>query len=125
MTIMIARAKISSVLKQLKKSSILICSDEVIRCNGQIREKPTNNEEARIFLETYRQYPAEAINGVVVYNSDTGKSFEGNAVAKVYFKYLPDAFIDYLIEQGDIFTCSGGFAIELMGDYIEYDWKVY
>lgn len=72
MVFLIARAKAAALLPQVKEPSILICSDQVIRCNGEVREKPVDDAEARRFLETYRTHPAEAINGVVVYNTATG-----------------------------------------------------
>lgn len=72
MVFLIARAKAAALLPQVKEPSVLICSDQVIRCNGEVREKPVDEEEARRFLKSYRTYPAECINGVVVYNTETG-----------------------------------------------------
>jgi septum formation protein len=72
MTVMIAKAKAAVLLPKITTPSILICSDQVIRCNGEIREKPESEAQARQFLETYRTYPPECINGVVVYNTATG-----------------------------------------------------
>jgi len=72
MTVMIAKAKAAALLPKITTPSILICSDQVIRCNGEIREKPESEAQARQFLETYRTHPPECINGVVVYNTLTG-----------------------------------------------------
>lgn len=72
MTVMIARAKAAALLPRVTTPSILICSDQVIRCNGQVREKPESKEEAIQFLESYRTHPAECIDGLVVYNTLTG-----------------------------------------------------
>lgn len=72
MTVMIARAKAAELLPKVTTPSILICSDQVIRCNGEVREKPEDEAEARRFLESYRTHPPECIDGVVVYNTLTG-----------------------------------------------------
>lgn len=74
MVLLIAHAKAAALLPKIASPSILICSDQVIRCNGEVREKPENEEEARRFLKSYREHPAECINGVVVYNTGTGTS---------------------------------------------------
>jgi septum formation protein len=117
MTILIARAKAAALLPKITTPSILICSDQVIRCNGEIREKPESEEEARSFLESYRTYPPECIDGVVVYNTLTGESFEGVATAKQHFTSVPDDLINALIKKGAIFTCAGGFTVEDMTEY--------
>lgn len=54
----------------------MICSDQVIECNGKIREKPENEEEARQFLKSYGTYPAKAYCAVVVMNTKTGKKYK-------------------------------------------------
>jgi len=147
---MIARAKAAELLPKVTTPSILICSDQVIRCNGEIREKPVDEAEARRFLESYRTHPPECIDGVVVYNTltgmwpysppsspsptpsksntravlafgpFTGESFEGVAIAKQHFSSVPDHLIDTLIMKGDIFTCAGGFTVEDMTDFLGY-----
>jgi septum formation protein len=78
MTIMIARAKAAALLPKVITPSILICSDQVIRCNGEIREKPESEEEARAFLESYRTHPPECVDGVVVYNTLTGMATDSH-----------------------------------------------
>ncbi len=49
----------------------------------------------------------------------TGKWFEGVATAEQYFKPIPEEEIERLIAQGDVLTCAGGFAIELMEPYLD------
>lgn len=98
--------------------AIVICSDQVIVCNGQIREKPTDAHQATQFLSSYRTHPAEAIDGVVVFNTATGKSAKGVATATQSFSStMPDAFIQQLITQGEIFNCAGGFVVAQMTEY--------
>jgi len=119
LTLIISRAKAKAVMEKVGQRDVLIiCSDQVIVCNGVIREKPTSNEECKEFLRSYRTYPALSVNSVVVVNTKTGKICEGTDVATQHFKYLPEELIDDLIENGDVMLCSGGFTIEHMGLYL-------
>jgi len=44
MTLMISRAKADALFSKVTEPSILITSDQVIVWNGQVREKPANEE---------------------------------------------------------------------------------
>ena len=65
LTLLIANAKADALVDRLAKEqpdseALLICMDQVVRCNGVIREKPSSVEEARDFLQSYsRGDPAE------------------------------------------------------------------
>jgi septum formation protein len=110
--------------KKVTEDSILITSDQVIVCNGKIREKPESPEECKEFLRSYATSPAEAIASVVVTNTATGKRYyksyvkyninrvEGTDIAKQYFHPIPEDFMNKLIQQGDVMKCAGGFTIE-------------
>lgn len=91
MTVMIARAKAAALLPRISSPSILICSDQVIRCNGEIREKPESVEQARQFLESYRTHPPECIDGVVVYNTLTGTRPYASPLFDSYLGLLANA----------------------------------
>jgi len=123
LTLKIARAKSQALLQRLKEKNaepcILITCDQVIFFQGSIREKPKDEEECREFLRSYKDDPAEAICGVVVVNTKTGKTLEGTETAKQYFHPLPETLIDELIKKGDVFYCSGGFEIEQMEPYLK------
>ncbi len=65
------------ILNIIKKSEqkgdkIIITSDQVIRWNGKIREKPNDENECREFLRGYKDHPAECVGSVVVHNTKTG-----------------------------------------------------
>jgi len=118
LTLKIAKAKALAIMPQLTKACLLITSDQVILHKGQIREKPESVEQCREFLRSYSLAPAEAICGVVVTNTLTGKRVKGVDVAKVTFSAIPETVIDELIAQGDIMECAGGFALELLEKYL-------
>eukprot|EP01121_Diplochlamys_sp_Union-15-3_P009244 TRINITY_DN2512_c0_g1_i2.p1 TRINITY_DN2512_c0_g1~~TRINITY_DN2512_c0_g1_i2.p1 ORF type:complete len:190 (-),score=26.87 TRINITY_DN2512_c0_g1_i2:34-603(-) len=118
LTLKLSRAKVDAVLSKVEGEAIIICSDQVIVCNGQIREKPLTKVQCEEYLLSYSKYPAEAVDAVVVVNTKTGKRAEGVARAKQYFKEIPQHKISEFIEQGDIMFCAGGFAIERMQEYL-------
>lgn len=122
--LLIAREKAKAILPKIKESAILITSDQVVVCNGELREKPENEEEARRFLESYAQYPAQTNTAVVVTNTETGKQAEGVDIAKAYFKAIPEDVVDKVLLEGKVMHAAGGYIVEdptisLYVDHIE------
>lgn len=117
----IARAKAEALKSKVTEPTVLITSDQVTVWNGEIREKPETEDEARRFLTSYAEYPAETVTAVVVTDTKTGKQLEGVDIAKMYFKPIPEDIVEKLIEEGDVMWCSGGFIgeHELLQPYIE------
>lgn len=114
MTVAIAKGKADALLPKVDgRDVLLICMDQVVCCDGVVREKPENEEEARAFLKSYSQGKgATCVNGVVVHNTQTNRRVTGNENATVFWKPFPDTVIDGLVAKGDIFTCAGGFVVE-------------
>ncbi len=108
----LAHAKADVLMKKVSEPALLITSDQVVVCDGKIREKPIDETEARKFLESYTEQPAEVVNGIVVTNTGTGKRFEGIDRARVYYKPSLASVIDELIRKGDVMTCAGSFQAE-------------
>ena len=117
----LGNAKADALIPKIKDSALLITSDQVVAWKDQIREKPENDEEAREFLRTYHEAPAETICSIVVTNTATGKRVSGVDIARVYFKEIPEDVIDKFIGRKDIFWRAGGFSIKdpLLQPYIE------
>lgn len=120
LTMTLAHAKADVLLPRIMEPSILITSDQVVSWNGTIREKPIHIDEARAFLKSYTEYPAETITAVVTVNTETRKRFEGLDVAKVWFREIPENIIDQVIADGFVFRQAGGFSIEhpLLKNYV-------
>lgn len=117
----LAIAKADALIPKIKKDAILITSDQVVDYNGEIREKPEDEEQAREYLKRYNDIPAKTVTGVAVTNTKTGERATGVDIAKVYFKDVPDEVIEKLIAKGDIFSQAGGFSIwdPIVKPYIE------
>ena len=108
----IAHAKADVLLPKITEPSLLITTDQVVVCNHEIYEKPTSAQEARQFMRNYNKYLAQSIVAVVVINTKTGKRAAGVDIVNVYFNPIPEAVIEQLIAEGEIFSCAGGFQIE-------------
>ena len=125
MSMLITRAKAEAVLMKLPgKSGYAICSDQVAVCNGEVREKPESEEEARRFLKSYSedQLPVSTVTSVVVINLSTGKRAEGSHTALVHFSQIPPEAQDTIVHGKIIYTCCGGFSVEdpAMGKYVRH-----
>ncbi len=113
LVLVIARAKAEALKERISEPAILITSDQVVVWNGQIREKPENEKEAREFLRGYNTYPAETVTSVIVTNLQTGKTREKVDVAKIYFNNsFTEEDIDAFIKDGSLFNYAGGFTIQ-------------
>ncbi|ORZ36075.1 inosine triphosphate pyrophosphatase-like protein [Catenaria anguillulae PL171] len=93
---------------------LLITSDQVIVCNGEIREKPETPEMCKAYMKSYGHdgHPAECVNGIVVTNLATGARTERVVIGKQYWNPVPEPILDKVIGKGDIMHCAGGFMID-------------
>lgn len=123
---MIAEAKCEAILKnfqeKLPKNSIILTFDQVVVCNGQLREKPVDKDEATEFLKSYANgQPALALSGVVAHNVSNGKRSVLLDKVTVKFTDFPQEVIEHLIDAGEIFHASGSFTIDdrELGKYVQ------
>jgi len=108
----LGKAKAAALLSKINEPAILITSDQVGVYNGEIREKPENKEQVFEFFKSYELAPIETFTSVVVSNTKTGEQLFDVDIAKVYFKPISDEIINQLLEQGNVFSWAGGFAID-------------
>lgn len=108
----LAEAKASAILPKIIEPSLLITADQVVVCNGEILEKPQDEEEARKFIRGYNTHPMETFSSVVVTNIETGKQVGGVDIARVYFKEIPEEAIDEALKIGRIMHCAGAMRVE-------------
>jgi septum formation protein len=119
--LLLARAKCTALLPKIEGDAILITLDEVVVWKNELREKPETIEQARYFLTSYSESPAQTYTSIVVHNTTTHAQYEGLDIARVYFKPIPDSVIQQLIDEGNIMWAAGGFIIEdpLLLPYID------
>ena len=118
LTMLIANAKADALVAQLRRESsdgcaLLVCMDQVVVCEGRIREKPVDAEQVRAYWASYSAgAPATCVNGVVVHNLETGVRCGANEVASVSFEPVHETIVTEAIARGSIFDSAGAFAIE-------------
>lgn len=119
--LLIARSKAEKLLNKIDEDVVLITSDQVGVYNGELREKPESENQAREFLRSYSSQSTQTNTAVVMVNTFNGKRAEGVDIAKVYFKQIPEEVINKLIDEGKVLNAAGGFIIEhpLLEPYIE------
>lgn len=122
----IASAKCDAVLNMysdtLPANSVIVTCDQVVLCNGEMREKPEDADEARQFMRSYAAgHPAKCLNGIVVHNVASGMREVRLDTSTVYFSPYPESLIDKMIEQGDVFKSAGAFIVDdhEMGKYVQ------
>ncbi|GAB5355564.1 hypothetical protein AAMO2058_000216300 [Amorphochlora amoebiformis] len=112
-------AKAQAILPELKKQYaglkgkvLLITGDQVVVHEGRILEKPESAEEARMFIRGYGRSPAETVGSVVVTDVMSGKQWRRVDRAKIFYEAIPEAVIDDLIKEGEIFWSAGALRVE-------------
>jgi septum formation protein len=117
----LAHAKADVILSKINEPAFLITADQVVVCDGIIRGKPKDENEAREFIRCYAMHPMETISSVVVTNTETKKRAEGVDIARVYFKPIPENVIEQAIAIGRILHCAGAMRCEdkPFSNYIE------
>ncbi len=120
--ILIAREKSKALQSRVTEPALIITADQVVICDGELREKPETKEEAESFFKKYNEgYPAETISALVVFNTVTKKSTEGIDVAKTFFKKVPPVVLEEFIATGEAYLTAGGFDHDnpILASYIE------
>ena len=96
--LLIAKAKAEAIWERISNSAppddqptapfILITSDQIVYYNGEIREKPVNEEKARLFLSSYSGRAVSTISAVVVTHWPSGRqSHDVDVATGIVHKY--------------------------------------
>ena len=117
--VVLSYAKALAVAEKVEEPAIIIACDQVVVCNGQILEKPENADEVRAWYKEYESYPAEFVNGLTVYNTETKASLTAQETSVATLRGMTPEFIDGLIEHGEIFQCAGAISNDAAAGHIE------
>lgn len=108
----LAKAKAAALLNRIAGPAVLITSDQVAVCEGEIREKPLTEEEARRFLESYARFPVRTVTAVAATDTTSGRQLAGVDIASVRFSPFLSEEIEAFIASGEAFGLAGAFTIE-------------
>ncbi|EEA08434.1 maf-like protein, putative [Cryptosporidium muris RN66] len=130
----LSHAKLKAVLKKsdnilnsnnkgLMSKVLVICADSIAYKDGEIRNKPVDNEEKRQFLKSYSNSYVDVVSGIAIYNNVSNSIIDTVVTSRVYFKIIPQYVIENAVLYSKIIgnTC-GGFAIDcpILEDYVDH-----
>ena len=96
-----------------KGNELLLCCDQVVRCEGAIREKPIDAAEALRFARSYSAgAAAECVNGLVCLDLASGKRAERCMVVKVHMGPMSETQLQEFVAEPALYSCAGGLRIE-------------
>lgn len=91
-------------------SRLILCADTIVVINNEILNKPRDTSEAYTMLQKLSGRSHEVMTGIALL-SDDGLSTKTD-IAKVHFKPLSEAEINYYIEGFRPFDKAGAYGIQ-------------
>jgi len=119
-----AEGKSAGFHRPLEQGEILITSDTLVLCGDEVLGKPHGREDAVKMLRLLSGRDHEVITAVTLraLNPDSSERSETRSdVAKVHFKPLTDAEIDYYVDNFKPFDKAGAYAIQEWIGYVAID----
>lgn len=110
---------------QKNKGNVVIGADTIVVKDHQILHKPISHDEALSHLRILRGSAHDVLTAVAIIE-ENGHELTFVEKTKVFFKNLPDEFLEAYISTGDPFDKAGGYGIQTDGvflvDHIEGDY---
>ncbi|MGN1348122.1 MAG: Maf family protein [Acutalibacteraceae bacterium] len=111
----LSRNKALYVLRQ-NPDAVVIGSDTVVICDGQILGKPQSEEEARLMLSLLSGKKHKVATGLCVCSKEKTRSLV--SVTDVYFHELTQNLIDAYIATGEPMDKAGAYGIQGVGSVL-------
>lgn len=112
----LAERKARSVFnKMVGEGKIIIGSDTIVVCDGDILGKPEDREDAFRMLKKLQGRRHQVYTGVACLGSDTGRLDVRHRSTSVYMKPLDDGRIERYIATGEPDDKAGSYAIQGLG----------
>lgn len=121
---MIARAKAQAVAKKMRQDNMkgfLITFDQVVVCDGEIREKPTSFDETCRYIRSYNAHPAETYSAVAAMNTKTKQLVSDVDYGAVHFSPFSDQEICRMAKHMYCKETAGAFVlgVEAFDSHVE------
>ena len=95
---------------ELECDTVIIASDTVVACDGEILGKPKDKKDAERMMRLLSGKAHTVTSGVaLIYN---GSTFTDAATTRVFFDELDEAFINSYINSDEPYDKAGGYAIQ-------------
>ncbi|WP_444893643.1 Maf family protein [Microbulbifer sp. TRSA001] len=95
--------------------SLIIGSDQVASCDGQILGKPGSRERAIAQLQACNGKKVIFHTGLSLLNSASGEQLGDTETFTVYFRQLSTEQIERYVELEQPYDCAGSFKVEGLG----------
>ena len=105
--------------RELSENEILITSDTLVLCDGQVMGKPNGRDGAIEMLKTLSGKSHKVITAVTFRNSQRIKTVSDTAI--VHFKELKDSEIEHYVDNYRPFDKAGAYGIQEWIGYIGID----
>lgn len=102
--------------KELPEEYLLITSDTVVICEGEILGKPKDREDAMRMLQLLSDKTHHVVTGVTVRSAEKTMSFAVRS--NVTFAQLDEEEVDYYIEHCKPFDKAGAYGIQEWIGYV-------
>jgi septum formation protein len=111
----LAEKKANAYPEKLKEKELLITSDTIVWCEGNVLNKPADLTEGKHMLSTLSGKMHEVFTAVCL--KSTNKQITFFDVSKVYFKNLTNEEIEYYLVNYSPYDKAGGYGVQ---DWIGY-----
>lgn len=108
MVVKIARAKVETVAKS--HSGVILGCDGVNVVDGQVLEKPVDRDDAIRMLKLQSGKESIFLTGYYLYNSDSGKTYQGTSECAYRFRDLSDAEIEKYVNSEPVYNWAAAFS---------------
>ena len=112
----LADKKAKAFQSELQSNEIVITSDTVVICDGEILEKPKSKIQAFDMLSKLSGKSHEVVTGVCLMSLDKKELFSGTT--KVWFKELSCDEMNYYIKKYEPFDKAGSYGIQEWIGYV-------
>lgn len=110
--IQLSEKKARAVADGLEKDAIVIGADTIVVLNGEILNKPSNPEEARMMLSRLSRRTHQVFTGFTLLDVISKKILSDYAVTGVTFRELDTDEIDAYVRSGAPLDKAGAYGIQ-------------
>ena len=107
----LARAKAETVARS-RLFGLVLGADTTVVVDGEILEKPRDEEDARRMLRALGGRWHEVLTGVALVRAETGQTLTGLERTRVRFAETSNEEIDWHVLTGDVLDKAGAYAIQ-------------
>lgn len=109
-----ARLKAANVASRRPRATV-IGADTVVIIDGEVLEKPVDDQEAARFLKKLSGREHVVVTGVAIRRESDGLDFSANEKTRVLFRDLSDAEIRLYVASGEGRDKAGSYAVQGLG----------